>query len=419
MAMPTNQQLWESWIKTQPTYQSRISMASKEVFTDRGFAEIMRTAPAAVNDFINAHVIWVLNAILPSRVRGWWQRHDCTETFTQPYGGMTQRLYGTTAVEVSPGYLNLKNGDARSPWITSYPENDESRWYMNDNYQGLLTVRRDQYKEVFLGQRGVAEYVAAQLMGLENSYTLHVDKVLDQALHTMLSDSLLTDQQTVQVNTTAWNNAQQLVDLFAAVGQVLEAMDSESVNSGWNMKGFETVQDKARLRLLVRPQLLAGMKFYTNPGAYNPEYYNLGIPVIPKQNFGGITYAAAEAIGTTVKAGDPLYVVYTQDELHTIVKAPSGHRGVGLAASADATTPITYSGDSDVSIVDPHANTLAVLLDKGTIFSVIQNPYRVEPWGPNPRTLQINYWANAENNGRYYDRAYTCVKFDQVASSGS
>lgn len=416
MALPSNEQLWASWIKTQPTYQSRISMSAQEVFTERGFSEISRTSPTAINDFVNAHVIWVLNAVLPSRVRGWWNRHDCTEVFRQDSGGYVQRLYGSTAREVDPGFLNLKNGDARSPWIVSYPENEEALYRLNDNYQGLLTIRGDRMKEVFLSRYGVAQYTAAQLMGLENSYTLHVDKVLDEVFYTMLTDPLLTGQQVVKVSTTNWNNQQQLVDFFAAVGQVLEAMDSENVNSGWNMSGFETVQDKSRLRLIVRPWLITGMKFYTNPGAIHPDYFNLGIPVIPKENFGGVYYQAAEAIGD-VAAGTRLYVAHDGTELNMVIRAPEGHKGVGLAAKADATEAIAYSGDSNVTIVDPMANTLGVLLDKGAIFSVIQNPYRVEPWGPSPRTLQINYWANAENNGRFYDRHYTVVRFDQEAAS--
>lgn len=421
MALPSNAQLWDLWIKEQPTYQSRVSMGSKEVLTSRGFDAVERSSPGIMNDFVNAHVIWALNMVLPSRVRSWWRRNDCTETFFQPLGGMAQRLYGTTALEVEPGYLNLKSGDTRSPWITSYPDMDEDLFATNDNYQGLLTIRRNRIKEIVLSQYGIAETVGAMLMGLENSYTLHEDKVLDQCLYSMLTDTKLRSQQIVTVGNTAWNNKDNLIALFAQVGMVIEAMKSESTNAGWNMDGFETVQDISRLRLIVRPWLATGMKFYTNPGTFNPDFFNLGIPVISKANFGGISYAAAVDIGT-VKAGSTLYPAYTPDELHTVVKAPAGHLGIGLAAIAGSTNPdevIAYSGDANVKTVDPLPNTLAVLVDKGTIFSIIQNPYRVEPWGPNPRTLSINYWANADNNWRKYDRHFTCVRFDQEPASGS
>lgn len=413
--MPSNVELWNAWIKENPTYRSRISMSAQEVMTERGFSEIARSCPNAIIDFMNASVVWTLNIIMPSRARSWWDRYDVQEKFYEPNGGMVQRLYGETALEVDPGYLNMKQGDAKSPWITHRPEGAQAIFEMNDNYQGLLTLTRWKMAMAFANPTGISRYAAAQLQGLENSYVLHEDAVLDEVLSTMLSDPILANTQIVEVPDTIWDDKDAIVKFFALVDTVITAMKSESQSGAWNMLGFTTVQDASRLRLIVRPDLVSGMRWYARPVAFNADNYALDVPICPKSNFGGITYVAKEAIGE-VAAGTSLYACVSADELRTKIPAPEGHRGIGLSNVEGSSDPITYSGDSNVGIVDPHADTYATLIDKGTIFSTIKNPYRVTPWGPNPRTLEINYWANAENNGRHYDRRYTCVKFVRQGS---
>lgn len=74
--MPSNVELWNAWIKENPTYRSRISMSAQEVMTERGFSEIARSCPNAIIDFMNASVVWTLNIIMPSRARSWWGQGD-------------------------------------------------------------------------------------------------------------------------------------------------------------------------------------------------------------------------------------------------------------------------------------------------------------------------------------------------------
>ena len=60
---------------------------------------------------------------------------------------------------------------------------------------------------------------------------------------------------------------------------------------------------------------------------------------------------------------------------------------------------------------DPNADVIAVLADKGAVFTQMQGQYSVEPIR-NPRGKYTNYWASlAGDNGIYTDYNYNWVVF--------
>ncbi len=76
---------------------------------------------------------------------------------------------------------------------------------------------------------------------------------------------------------------------------------------------------------------------------------------------------------------------------------------------------ITEGGEADPSItaddvtyVDPNADVLVMVCQKGLLFEDIQNEYSVQPIY-NPRTLCTNYWANQPQTGLAFDPYYGCV----------
>ena len=79
---------------------------------------------------------------------------------------------------------------------------------------------------------------------------------------------------------------------------------------------------------------------------------------------------------------------------------------IGYDTNEAATVP-TYTED-DVVWLDPNKDVIAVIADKGCVFTSKQNGYTVEPIR-NPRGLYNNFFANSPNNTIAYDPLYNFV----------
>ena len=160
----------------------------------------------------------------------------------------------------------------------------------------------------------------------------------------------------------------------------------------FNQAGFVTTQDKDRLKILVRPTIANAISAIMKLN--NADDMGLPIDVIKVPDFGGLE-AYKEAEYTT-----KLYPVY--DELGTII---------GYNEVADQ-TEVTVE-ENKVFWKDPNENILAIIADKGVVFTTTQNPYTVEPIR-NPRGLYTNYWASSVNNGVLFDTYYNFVTIENT-----
>ena len=67
----------------------------------------------------------------------------------------------------------------------------------------------------------------------------------------------------------------------------------------------------------------------------------------------------------------------------------------------------------DVVYLDPNSSVMAVIADKGAVFTSRQNGYTVEPQR-NARGLYTNYFASSPNNTVAYDPLYNFVVINAV-----
>lgn len=395
----TNKALGDMIAKIYPSFKSHTAQLTAETFTERGFDRITQLDPAFVNDFFELSMRVWLNVVNISHAKDILAEKDFGETYDQPWGAIIQRLSTNSVKPINPGWIGLKDGDAPDPFVVRKSVVAERFWKQNFDYASMITVPDDfQMKQIFVSEYGMSEFMAGIMEGLQNGYTTQVYlnklEALDAAINSTKTPLRLNQIQTLEMSETPTD--EQLRGMINAIKKIVAAMcDLGPQTDAFNAYGFNSTQDRGRLRLLLRQGYLPDLETNTLYAAFNRDNLETGIPIIQVPNFGGITYSD----GT-----NPLYPVYNS----------LGER-IGWNTAANQST--TNVDEAQVTAVDPNADVVAVLADKGVVFECRQNPYTVEPIR-NPRGRYVNYWASSPNNTIAYDSLYNMVVFKKATPGG-
>lgn len=395
MAKLTNAELWNSIRAAFPTFAGHTSKATAETFTEAGFEQLKNWDHSTLNDFFELSLRVFLNVVNISHAVDPLESQGFGEYFDQPYGGYIQRIATYSVKPISPAYKGLKDGDSPDQYVVRKPKVSERFWRQNFDYASLITMPDDfQYKQIFISEYGMSEYMAGIMQGMENGYTIQKYENKLEAIDKMLTGTVQTlqDSQHYTAALSADPTDEELKNFILAVNNCVEAMTMGPQNSAFNAMHFASTQDKNRLKLLIRPGIKNAIKVRTLAGAFNPADLSFDVDTIVVPNFGGLVpYKEAEY--TT-----QLYPVY--GTLGDVI-------GYADTQNADAVTVEEY----DVHWKDPHADINAILADKGCIAEFRQNPYTVEP-ARNVRGKYTNFWASAPNNAIIFDPLYNFVTFD-------
>lgn len=395
----TNKALGDMIAKIYPSFKSHTAQLTAETFTERGFDRITQLDPSFVNDFFEMSMRVWLNVVNISHAKDILAEKDFGETYDQPWGAIIQRLSTNSVKPINPGWIGLKDGDAPDPFVVRKPVVAERFWKQNFDYASMITVPDDfQMKQIFVSEYGMSEFMAGIMWGLQNGYTTQVYlnklEALDAAINSTKTPLRLNQIQTLEMSETPTD--EQLRGMINAIKKIVAAMcDLGPQTDAFNAYGFNSTQDRGRLRLLLRQGYLPDLETNTLYAAFNRDNLETGIPIIQVPNFGGITYSD----GTNY-----LYPVYNS----------LGER-IGWNTAANQST--TNVDEAQVTAVDPNADVVAVLADKGVVFECRQNPYTVEPIR-NPRGRYVNYWASSPNNTIAYDSLYNMVVFKKATPGG-
>lgn len=394
----TNATIWDAIRAKFPQFASHTSKATEEMFTDRGFDALKQSDPTALNDFFGLSIRVYLNLVNISHAADRLAEKDFGESFQTPYGGMIQRLATYSIKPISPKYRNLTNGKSIDPFVVRKPESAERFWKQNFDYQSLVTVQDDfQMKTIFISEYGMSEYMAGILQGLENGWIIQKYENKLETLNAAMHSTTWPMQSTQNVDVTIADMDNptdlELRSLALAIMNVRSAMLIGPQTSAFNPAKFGSVQDENRLKLLVRPGFKNVMNTNLLYGVFNPDRLNLNVDIIEVPHFGGLK--------PTSDGSTAIYPVY--DEFGVV----TGY------ASSDIATTATINIDN-VVWVDPNADVIAMLADKGMIFEGIQNNYEVRPI-QNPAGLYTNYWASAPGNFIGWDPVFNFVTFTRTA----
>lgn len=397
----SNLDLWNLIRQKYPNFANHTAKGTKETFTKEGFEALQRTDVTAINDFYELSMRVFLQVVDISQAKDPFDISDVGENYSNAYGGIIQRLSIPSVKPVSPGYRGLKNGDSVDPYVVYKSEAQERFFKVNFDYQSLITIPDvEMYKNMFISEFGMSEAFAGWLKGLENGYVLqkYVNKL--EVLNTMINSTkyALQDSQKVDVTISETPTSDELVNLWLSFKNVISAMEAAPQTSAFNAYKFASTQDTGRLRLVIRQGFKNALSSKVLASAFNPNQIGLNenIKIVEVANFGGLVPYTDESKGTQ------LYPVY--DKL--------GHQ-VGYDTEQnkviDSGTAPMYT-EEQVYFDDPNADVIAVLMDKGALFTSTQNAYSVRPI-INPRGLYTNYWASAPGNTIAGDPLYNFVVF--------
>lgn len=389
----TNKQIVDAIVQKYPHAIGENAKLPYQLITSEGFDEILNFKPEYIGDFFTLSIRVWLQIVNISHAKDILEDNGFGEYFDQPWGGITQRMAINSVKPIDPAWKNLKNGDSPDPFVVRKPEAVERFYNVNFDYASLITVPDSyQYKQIFVSNFGIDEFMAGIMEGLRNGYTLAKYTTKIDALNAMINVEGLKATQQVSVPMADTPTAEQYTDFIIAVNNVVSGMTVAPQTGAFNVKGYKSTQDKSRLKLLLRMGIRNDIKAKLLASAFNRSDLNMDVDVIEVPNFGGLV-PYSDATFTT-----QLYPVY-------------GKLGdqIGWATTQNAETP-TITDDDEVFWKDPNATVLAILADKGVLFETRQNPYSVEPIR-NPRGLYTNYWASSPNNGIHFDKLYNYVVF--------
>lgn len=432
----TNAQLWNYLRDMYPTFASQTAKATADLFTAKGFDQLASVNSNVLNDFFGLSLRVFLQKITVADVKDVLAEQDFGESYDMPYAGYAQRIAINSIKPISPAYKGLDDGDAPDPFIVRKPETSERFYDMNFDYQSLITIPdRSLFKNMWVQEFGMSEYIAGIMKGLNNGYVLQKATVKLDCINEILNSATYPLKATQQYQTSISNpvTAAEIIAFIELVRDVVDSMVYAPATSAFNTLGFESTQNKDDLRLLIKPQL--ANQLATISRLNSPEDMALPIKVVKVPNFGGLTptltasetYAAGLVKVTDNAASYSDYAAASVTEYTATVAASLtgmtstpiyDNLGVRVAtayhltdiASVNSTDYDTiYVPIENTRYTDPNADTLAVIADKGIMFENIQNPYTVEPIR-NPRGLYTNYWASSPNNGIKVDRIYNVAE---------
>ncbi len=444
----TNLQLWNYLRDKYPTFKSNTAAGTKDLFTSAGFEQLQQFNGQALNDFFGLSLRVFLQKITVADVKDLLEGQGFGESYSTPYGGYVQRIAVSSIKPVTPAFKGLQDGDSPDPFIVRKPESGEQFYKQNFDYQSMITIPdMGLYKNMFIQENGMSEYMSAIMKALANGYKLQVYNNKLEALNAAINSATYALQDTQQFETadpiadiTAVNTgdksvayATKYINFVNLVNNIVDGMVYTPATGAFNKAGFETVQDISRLKLLCRPTLANGLK--TISKLNDAKEMSLNVDVVKLPDFGGLTptltasekylagtvylvsddatptYAEFKAAtASTAKAtivADVTGVVRTEINDNFGVKvADAYYLSTGIATTGTGNAAVTYKTIyvpvSQARNVDPNADILAVIADKGLVFENVQNPYNVEPIR-NPRGLYTNFWCSSVNNGIVVD----------------
>lgn len=397
-AKMTNAELWDAIRKEVPSFASHTAQATAELFTEESFRELSQTdgnRQSIINEFYQLSVRVALQQINISLAKD--PLAGFGETYYQPYGGVTQRISVNSIKPISPQYMHLKDGDSIDPFIVRKPTMQERFFGRNFNYQSLVTMQNYPLKENFLNGNGVAQIAAGVARGLLNGWIIQKYENKLECLNSAINDPQLKATQIIETSYDGTWDDTKIRDFLSLLMNIGEAMTIDPQTSAFNSAGFESLQDIGRLRILLRPGFKTALKVDTLYAAFHRDELDPNLKIQTVSNFGGIYYQTT--------GGQRLYPAYGE-KLKDVI---------GLNEQENQTVATHQKSDPDVVAVDPNADVIGIIADKGFLFEDIANEYRTEGIH-NPLGLYDNLIASAPNNGIHYDRLYNFIVLKKKAA---
>lgn len=395
MAIVSNVDLWNYLRATNPSFERHTSKGTADLFTEKGFEALRRQDVTAIDEFFQLSLRLAFQKVDISKARNPLEDSGLVEVYDTPNGGYVQRIAVDSIKPVSPAYKDLPDGNGPDPFVVRKPKSSERFFAQNFDYQSFISIQETMVKRIFLEEFGMSAYIAGIIQGLQNGYTIQRYENILQAIHTALISSATPLKESQVVVIDNWSESEDNLKSFVLlVKDIATAMEVSPQTDAFNANSFATAVRAEDHVLLVRAGLKNKIEVMLEVGAFNPEKLAMPFTIKEVENFGGIYYT-----GTVAGATERIYPAVDA----------FGAKVDGKWVLTEGASESEAVEATDITAVDPHYNTIAMIAQKGTIFENIQNGYSIRPIF-NPRGLYTNYWADAANNAVCYDANYNLIE---------
>lgn len=447
IASGSNEDYFAEVLKASPKFRSYTSAGTQTRITETG-VEALNAIPEAKGEFYSTLLRVVWQKLDVARAVNRFEETGIMENWDMPYGEYTQRMAVQGVAPISPMYRGLQTGGTVDPNVINKPEISERFFPQNYDYQALLTEQQIDLKRVLLTPGEVGAVAGGIIEGIETGRVIQENVITKATLNQGINSTKhpLRGTQKYKIDTLTTNDIatytnDQLTDILVALGDLFSGMFAvdNPATGMFNAANFKTRVESDQYVMLMRTGLKNRLNKITRAGTYNPEYLNLeiGNRIWDINDFGGLVpYADSEHTTQlypifNIFGGDTGYYI-SQANAETAVTAGSlvaktttttdGTVTIGYQISKAGTTAadIANSVDADnidpANWVDPNANVIAIIAQRGIMGINRQNGFTVTPWY-NPAGIYTNYWANMPNNGIYYDYYYNIIVITTAATA--
>lgn len=401
MAVISNSELLKL-AKSDTTYQKWTADKTDDIFTTKGFEAFSMSGRTEVEGFLNLLVRVYLQKIKTPEVRipKIWEK--VVERYTHEMGGIAQRMRTHLVKPTDPKYVNLVENGSVDPFVIRKDKVDQEFYTDNFNYANNITKQYDQLRKAFLDEAGLVSLIDKMMYGFNVAKDIQEYETIRNMVHLIQGDSITTPLKSTQkievpdiMDSGADNgDMQQWLQVFRNFYSLFEAT---VVSGEFNAKSYEAGIVPSEHVLFVRAEILNKLRTTLLATTYHIENLNTKFEVVGVKDFGGITY----------KKGNT--------EMKPVYSTAKGNEGqmLGYNASGLDTDPIEKM--EDLTLVDPHANTQALLIQKGAIFIDDQMPYEVASIY-NPAGRYTNFWASQPQRTIGYDGSYNVIQFNNPSA---
>lgn len=410
-----------------PQFKELAAQDAKEVFTEKGFEALQNIYSAngdPVSDFYNIALLVGLQYVDMVQFSNPLDEYGIIERFNMNLGAYMEHFRVGRIKNVNPGWIGLENGDSRDDLEVRKPNIITDFYGLNWNYQNWITLQDFDLKGGWLRESGIGETNAAiyNMIGLDRVDTEYAKffEVLSGAINSVQHPLQPSQVMELAADLSTEAGVRGFIKFVKNVARSISSVPSTDM---YNAAKYPNGNDaKNKMVILVREGVLSDIEDVLGY-AFNPEKLSLPFAIHEVPNFGGMTLY--DATGTT-----KLQVVYDKngvavggvDAAATVngyaTKRKSDGRWIVNITSGGATADTTiaeFERGETTEVDETNADVVAVCIERGAIFELIQNEMKVEV-KRSFRGQYDNTWFSQPNNGINYNHTKNLIVFKKPSN---
>lgn len=415
LATVSNASFLKAAIDMAPQYATIASQVSNGIFTESN-VEALKSLPTGKDNLTEIYGLFMLIAAQrfdKADFRNVFENMGILDRQHLPLGEYVAHFKVARLESVNPGFVDLKDGDSPDQFEFR-PFEVEEIFYggKNKNYQTFFSYKQYDLKRGLMKENGIGEilslvYQAVDIDRVTKEETEYKE-VLNRAIHSQqfplqgTQKFVLAEPTATVANFTADSFTKEELDsLCLALGNIDEELRTASYTTAFNA-------DKIPGNLNPDDYVLIMRKGYKNKvqqmiaNIYHQTFYDR-IPFTTHllSDFGGLEYYADAELTTKLQVvydrhGAPVgFVNASYTNVSPAEQGANGTYTVKYGAQQGSTA--TVLKQNEVYTKDPNEEIMGIIVEKGFLFELIQNPFLVQNV-PNYRGQYVNTWFTQEGN---------------------